>query len=297
MGRDLWDSCDRVKDLFQRASEVTAMNLVKLLFEGTEEELKATDKTQLAVTLVNIAAREVLDELGVEAAGCAGFSLGEYSALYDAGVLELDDLFTVVKARGKLMEKASRHLDSEQGHPGMAAVLGLPADEALAVLATCREAGQEIYLANHSSPMQIVLAGTTEGLESARERFEEAGAIRYIILRVSGPFHSPLMEEARADLAEALAAYTFKDPIKSVYANVTGKRIQTGQEAKDLCVKQVVTTVRWVDSEQSILDDGYERILEVGPGRVLSGLWKSFHKPMRCKTAGTLEDIETLNQE
>ncbi len=323
MGRDLWESSLKVKDLFHLASDVTSMDLEKLLFEGSEEELKSTDKTQIAVTLVNLSARLALKEKGVEADGCSGFSLGEYSALYEAGVIELEDLFAIVKARGELMERASRNLDSRRFRPwgrrsrlpqvpnlgwgcrdnttapgdpgvkaGMAAVLGLEYDEAVGVLKKLK--GDEVYLANYSSPIQIVLAGTHRGLEKARPLFEEAGAMRFITLRVSGPFHSPLLEEARAGLKEVLSGYTFKDPVKPVYANASGKAVGSGAEAKELCVRQIVSTVLWVNEEQSILNDGYDRFLEVGPGSVLSGLWKSFYKKIKCKPAGKLEDIEKL---
>lgn len=305
MARDLWESSARVKELFEQASEATSMDLKNLLFEGSEEELKATDKTQVAVTLASQAARYILKERGIESDGCGGFSLGEYSALFDAGVIELADLFKIVKARGELMERASRNLDEQKSAPegeagegsfggkaGMAAVIGLQYDDALAVMKNLE--GEDVCLANYSSPIQIVLSGTSSGLEKARPLFEEAGAMRFIPLKVSGPFHSTLLEEARAGLQEVLAGFTFKNPVKPVYANVSGKVIETGEEAKDLCVRQVVSTVLWVEEEQSILDDGYERFLEVGPGSVLSGLWKSFNRKIRCKPAGKLEDIEKI---
>lgn len=299
MGKDLWESSGKVKELFDTASEVVKMNLKDLLFKGSEEELKATDKTQVTVTLVNLAAGIALKERGIEASGCAGFSLGEYSALHEAGVIGLEELFSIVKSRGELMEKASRNLDARAGagggRAGMAAVLGLPYEEAVEVLE--KLAGEDVYLANHSSPIQIVLSGSSEGLKKARALFEEAGALRYVPLKVSGPFHSPLLEEARIGLKDLLSGFTFKDPARPVYANTSGEAIQSGEEARELCIRQVVSTVLWVKEEESILADDYDRFLEVGPGSVLSGLWKSFTKKIRCRPAGKLENIELLAAE
>jgi len=290
MGKDLFEESARVKELFEHASESTGIDMQRLIFEGTEEELKATDKTQVAITLVNLAAAAVLEESGVEPDGCAGFSLGEYAALYQAGVIGLDDLFPIVKARGELMEKASRHLDSPSGNPGMAAVIGLSFEEVTRIVGGL----DQVYLANYNSPQQFVVSGTSDGLERAEKAFEEAEAKRFIPLKVSGPFHCPLLEEAGKGLEQELAKYTFSDPKLPVYANVTGKRIASGEEARQLCVRQIVSTVLWVDEEQSLLADGFERILEVGPGTVLAGLWKRVNRDLKCVSAGTLEAVKKV---
>ena len=290
MGKDLWEKSEPVKRLFELASDKTGIEMKKLIFEGSEEELKATDKTQVAITLINVSASAALKERGIEAAGAAGFSLGEYSALYEAGVIKLEDLFPIVKARGDLMERASRNQDSPSGNPGMAAVLGLTFEEVSEVLDNL----EGVYLANYNSPAQIVVSGTYEGIEKCKAVFEEAGASRVIPLKVSGAFHSPLLEEARAGIEDVLAGYSYSDPKIPVYANVTGKGITTGEEAKRLCVQQVVSSVRWVDEERSILSDKYDRFLEVGPGKVLTGLWKYVSKDVRCKPAGSLEEIDQI---
>ncbi len=301
MAKDLWEASEKVKDLFSLASDSTGMDLKKLLFEGSEEELKATDKTQVAVTLASVAASIILKEKSIEPDACAGFSLGEYSALYEAGVIRLEDLFPIVKARGELMEKASRNLDSAGGSAGMAAAIGLSYQEASEALDALKELegekdNSQVFLANYTSPKQIVLAGTAEGLNRAESIFKSAGARRYIRLRVSGPFHSPLLEEARAGVQDVLSEYEFSDPVKPVYANVSGKRTISGSEARELCIRQVVSTVHWVDEEQSLISDGLKRFLEVGPGTVLCGLWKSFSKEYPCLPAGKLEDISKLQE-
>ena len=291
MGRDLYEASESVRTLVEAASDATSMDLKKLLFEGTDEELAATDKTQVSITVVNLAARLVLREHGIESEGAAGFSLGEYSALHDAGVLALADVMRVVRIRGDAMEKASRALDTPTGKPGMIAVIGLEFDRAREVLA---KLDGKAFLANRSSPNQIVVAGTQEGLAAAEHDFTEAGAMRIIPLKVSGPFHTPLIASASEELADTLSEVTFSDPQKPVYANVTGARITSGAEARELCVRQVFSPVQWVDEEQAILDDGFDSVIEVGPGTVLSGLWKSFHRGFRSKPAGKLSDIESI---
>lgn len=294
MARDLWEASDRVKALFDSASKATDMDLGHLLFQADEEALNATDSQQVAVTLANVAASTYLGERGIHAAGCAGFSLGEYAALHEAGVIDGEHLFPLVKARGSLMEAASRKLDGPDGQAGMAAVLGLVFEEVVPVLEELR--CRDVYLANHNAPVQVVLAGTAAGLAAAQKRFDEAGALRFVPLRVSGPFHSPLLQEARDGLRTVLADVPFHDPRKPVYSNVTGRRVSSGAEAKENLVRQVVSPVRWLEEEQVILDDGYEQVLEVGPGTVLAGLWKSFHKKLRCHPAGTVEAIEELER-
>lgn len=292
MGKDLWDESGSVRDLFERASGLVSVDLKGLLFEGTDEELAFTDKTQIAVTLMNLSSSIVLREIGVQADGCAGMSLGEYAALWEAGVIETDDLFPLVQARGQIMEQASRRLDTPNDKPGMAAVLGLTLDEVMDILHKLED--EQIYLANHNSPFQMVLSGTGGAIRKADKAFEDA--MRFIPLKVSGPFHSPLLNEARKDFEKVLSEVHFKDPQKSIYANVTGCLISSGQEARELCAQQMVSTVRWVDVETSIQADGYDRLIEVGPGSVLKGLWKSFDKSQRCLSAGSLEDIESLKE-
>ena len=292
MAKDLWDYSGKVKELFEVASESARMDLKKLLFEGTEEELKATDKTQIAVTLANLSASTVLKENGIDAEGFAGFSLGEHSALYEAGIVKLKDLFVIVKIRGELMEKASRSLDSSSGNAGMAAVVGLSFEKAKAVLSGLEN--ERVYLANYSSPTQVVLSGTAGGLNKAEDAFKDAGARRFIRLKVSGPFHSPLLEDARKGLAELLSGMEYSDPVKAVYANVSGDRIKSGPEAKDCCIRQVVSTVKWVTEEESLLRDGFDTVYEVGPGKVLSGLWRSFNREIVCTPLGTMDAIKKI---
>ncbi|MBN1409805.1 MAG: ACP S-malonyltransferase [Spirochaetales bacterium] len=295
MGKDLFEANSKVKELFALASDSTGINMQKLLFEGTEEELKATDKTQIAITLVNLSAGIILKEKGIKPQGVAGFSLGEYSALCEAGVISLNDIFPIVKARGDIMEKVSRSLDSASGNPGMAAVIGLTYDQ-LQSAVDKNGLSREVFLANYNAPTQTVISGTYEGLNKAETVLKEAGARRIIRLKVSGPFHCPLLMEAGTRLKETIEKYSFSNPSLPVYSNVTGRKISSAEEAKQLCVDQITQTVRWVDEEESLVKDGYDNFLEVGPGKVLTGLLKQFSADLAgCRLAGTIEDINAIN--
>jgi [acyl-carrier-protein] S-malonyltransferase len=292
MVKDLWDASPKVRELFAMASKAVNLDMEKLLFAGSSEDLQSTDKTQAAVTLANLASATFLHEKGVPMDGCAGFSLGEYTALCEAGVMRPEDLFPVVKLRGELMEKASRGLDSQTGKPGMAAVLGLSAEKVMAAVLPLSADG--VYPANHNGPTQVVLSGTPEGLAKAEAALKAAGAKRVIRLKVSGPFHSPLLAGAAEAFSKALEEVSFSDPLIPVYSNVTGRLIGSGKEARDLCGKQMVTTVRWVSVEESLLSDGYTRFIESGPGTVLTGLLKSLKPDSVCCPAGKLEDITKI---
>ena len=289
MGKDLWEASSAVKELFSLASEVTGIDLEALLFSGSEADLQVTNRTQIAVTLVNLAAARVLAERGVAAAGYAGFSVGEYAALAAAEVISTRDLFAIVQARGELMESASRDADTAGGAAGMAAVIGLAPE---LVTTAVERAGAGVYAANYSSPRQVVLAGTAEGLARAEQECTAAGARRFIYLKVSGPFHSPLIESARRRFAEVVAGFTFHDPATPVYANVTGGRVASGAEAKRLCVEQIVSSVQWVTEINALLNDDYRRFVESGPGSVLTGLLRAFDTDAQCIPGGTVADVE-----
>ncbi len=290
MGKDLWDTSNAVKEIFQLASDTTGMNLTRLVFEGTEEELKSTDKQQVAITVVNLSAAAVLRERGIRPEAVAGFSLGEFSAMCEAGIVSTKDAIRIVRARGEIFERVSRSLDSPTGSPGMAAVVGLEYDKLVAAL----KGIDGVYPANYNSPTQIALSGTAKGLDAAEAALKAAGARRVIRLKVSGPFHSPLLEEARTAFGAFLESISFSDPKVPLYQNVTGKRTQTGVEVKKLSVEQVVSTVRWVDVERSLIDDGVERFVEVGPGTVLAGLLKSVAENKPCLPAGKLDQINQI---
>ncbi len=292
MARDLFDESARVRDLFALAADTTGIDVRRLLFEAGDEELKETVNTQISVTLANLSAAAVLDDRGIHADGAAGFSLGEYSALVETGVLTAEQVFPLVKLRGELMAKAAASLDRSGGDPGMAAVLGLSPEKVDEVLTSAGIA--DLYGANYNSPVQVVISGTAAALSSGIEALKAAGARRVVTLKVSGPFHSPLLAAAGRDLEKALASVEFKNPVKPLFSNVTGGIVTSGAEAKTLAVRQVTAPVRWTTEEKTLLDAGFTRFVEAGPGTVLTGLWNAFHEAIPALSAGKLEQIRAI---
>jgi len=295
MAVDLHEQSDAVRDLFARGSEASGRDLLALLRDSDAETLKRTDVSQSAITAANLAAAAYLVERGVEPAACAGFSLGEYAALATAGVLGVEDAFALVAKRGAAMQRASDRIAAAgaDGAPGMAAVLGLPPEKVEALVAEWTAAGLSgLYAANFNSPTQVVVAGTAAALSEAESRFKEAGAKRVLRLKVAGPFHSPLVKEAADEFAAVLESVPFADPKLPLFSNVTGKRIATGAEARALALRQITEPVRWTAEEREIAALAPTSVLEVGPGKVLQGLWKDSGSAAPCWAAGSVADIE-----
>ena len=291
-----------VKSLFDTASEMCGKDM-KALLESDVETLKRTDVSQPVITLANLAAAAFLGEQGYSPVACAGFSLGEYAALALTGVISVADCFRLVKARGEAMQKTADRLREAAGGdasaaPGMAAVVGLAPEKAEALIAEWSAAGlKDLYAANINSPKQVAVSGTASALTEAETRFKEAGARRLLRLQVAGPFHSPLMDDSAQAFRPALEAVEFRDPVIPLYSNVTGKRVCSGAEAKKLALLQITSPVRWVDEQAAIAAvGGFEACLEVGPGKVLQGLWRDSSSAgaegqIPCFLAGTVEDI------
>jgi [acyl-carrier-protein] S-malonyltransferase len=304
-----------VKKLFEQASVAFGKDAEALLRDSDADTLKRTDVSQPTVTLANLAAAAFLAEQGYGAAACAGFSLGEYAALVCAGVISAEDCFRLVKVRGEAMQKNADRLREAAGGdasaaPGMAAIVGLPPEQVESLIAQWSAAGlKDLYAANINSPKQLAVSGTAAALTEAETRFKEAGARRVIRLQVAGPFHSPLLSEVTEVFGPVLEGVTFNDPKLPLYSNVTGKQIASGAEAKKLALMQITSPVRWVYEESAITAasgaaaGGFEACLEVGPGKVLQGLWKDLASAtadgneIPCFAAGTIEDIEKINKE
>ena len=308
MGKDLYERSGAVRDLFAEASDIAGREMTDLLFSGSEEDLKATENTQFAVTLVNIAVHTYLHEQGILPPASAerifaGFSLGEISAYHAAGILNRSDLFRLIRIRSAAMAKAGARAAAQFGELGMAAVLGIGFDT---VVQTIASSGiEQVYAANDNSPTQVVIAGVTAGIDALMPALKAAGARRVIPLKVSGPFHTPLMGETAVEFAQALEEFSFANPQAVVFANVTGDRIRTGSEARELCGRQLVSPVRWTRIMHHIVDaaaaepqpeDGqpWPLCIESGPGTVLSGLWRGSGLSGVCKPAGTGEAIAAL---
>ena len=290
MGKDLFEKYPAAKELFKTASAVLERDMKALIFEGDAAALGRTDNTQPAITVVNLAVKNILKDLGLSSDGCAGHSLGEWAAYADAGVITDEEVLRAVALRGKYMHEAGEKASGAGADSSMAAVIGLE-------IAKVEEAIKSIdgaFMANWNAPTQIVISGTQEGLSSAEGALKEAGARRVIRLKVSAPCHSPLLDEAKEKFTDYLSGLDFKDPAKPLYSNVSGRIVTTGTAARKLALEQIVSSVLWVDEEKSILADGYERILETGPGKVLSGLMKSFGSEIAVQLCGTVEQIEEV---
>lgn len=289
MGRDFYETSKAVRELFELASEAAKTDLKKLVFEGSEEELKQTRNTQLSVALIGAAAALAAREHGIVAEGCAGFSVGEWPALAEAGVVSLADMFHLVGERGRLMDEAGKR----SGGSTMSAVLNLAPE---AIEAAIAKAGlKQVWVANYNSPTQSVISGVEADVAAAEVAVKEAGAKRAVRLRVSGAFHSPIMAYARDGFAEAVSAVKFSDPRIALFSNVTGKLMTSGAEAKKHAVEQIVSPVRWIDEEKAILAAGFGRCVETGPGTVLSGLWKPVGGEVPCVACGTLDQLTAIS--
>jgi [acyl-carrier-protein] S-malonyltransferase len=297
MALDLRAAHAVVKPLFDIASEICGKDM-RAVMESDAETLKRTDVSQPAVTLANLAAAEALAGWGYSPAACAGFSLGEYAALASAGLISVEDCFRLVKARGEAMQRSADRLREAggDGTPGMAAVIGITPEQAGAIIAEWSAAGlTDLYVANINSPRQLVISGTTAALAEAETRFKKAGARRVLRLQVAGPFHSPLIADAAEAFHPVLDAVTFHDPRVPIYSNVTGKRISSGVEAKKLALAHITSPVRWVEEEAALAaEGGFGACLEVGPGKVLQGLWRESGGGIPCYAAGTVEDIAKI---
>jgi [acyl-carrier-protein] S-malonyltransferase len=302
-----------VKKLFDQASEAFEKDAQALLRDSNADTLKRTDVSQPSVTLANLAAAVYLAEQGWVPKACAGFSLGEYAALVCTGVISAEDCFRLVKARGEAMQKFSDQLREAAGGdaaaaPGMAAIIGLAPEQVESLIAQWTQAGlKDLYAANINSPKQVAVSGTAAALTEAETRFKEAGAKRVIRLQVAGPFHSPLLASATDAFGPVLEDVVFNDPKIPLYSNVTGKRVGSGAEARKLALAQITSPVRWIEEEKAIMIDGktefgFEACLEVGPGKVLQGLWKDLastfvaDSEIPCYAAGTIEDITKLEE-
>ncbi len=267
MGKELYETSPRAKELFEKANDILGFRITDLMFAGTDEDLKQTKVTQPAIFLHSVI---LADSLKEKPAMVAGHSLGEFSALVAASALSFEDGLRLVHARALAMQKAC------EAHPStMAAVLGME-DEVVARI--CGEIDEVVVPANYNCPGQIVISGSNKGVEIACQKLTEAGAKRVIPLNVGGAFHSPLMEPARQELAEAIARTNFKTPVCPVYQNVDAKPYTAPEQIKSNLIAQLTSSVRWTQIMKNMIADGADSMLEIGPGKVLQGLFKKLNK-------------------
>jgi [acyl-carrier-protein] S-malonyltransferase len=274
MGRDLSEKFPVAKQTFDEADEALGFSLSKLCFEGPEEQLKLTEFTQPAIFTVSIAAHSVLAERGVTTSFVAGHSLGEYSADVAAGVLSFADAVKTVRNRGRYMQEAV-----PAGEGAMAAVLGLASEAVVDVCAKAAvESGGVVSAANLNSPEQTVISGAVAAVEKAAVLAKEAGAKKVVMLAVSAPFHCALMQPAQDRLAEDLRQLTFSAPSVPIVTNVDAALVTDAEQLHDALVRQVTGSVRWVESMRLLVEQKPTHFIEVGPGKVLSGLMRQIDR-------------------
>ena len=276
MGKDLYEASEEAKVLFEQANKILGFRITDIMFEGEAEELKQTKVTQPAIFLHSTILAKLLGE-SFKPEMVAGHSLGEISALTAVGVLSFEDGLNLVSKRALAMQAACEAEPST-----MAAILGLEND---VVEDICAKVDGIVVAANYNCPGQLVISGAVDAINDACEQLKEAGARRALVLPVGGAFHSPLMEPARAELAQAIEATTFNTPACPIYQNVTASAITNPDEIKENLVAQLTAPVRWTQTMQQMIADGVSSFTEVGPGKVLQGLVKKVDRQMPTESA------------
>lgn len=297
MIKEVCGSFSEARRILDSVSSITGKNMEKLLWETEQAELSRSDNSQLAITTASLAIAEVLRTRGIVPSAAMGFSLGEFPALCEAGVLSFDDVIRVVQKRGQIMQNVCEEIAAaNEGHaPGMSAIIGLPPEKVQDICGGLKD----VYAANFNSSKQTVISGTADGLAAAEKAATEAGARRAIRLSVAGPFHSPLMQKAADEFEKFLADVTFNDPKIDLFSNVTGAKVTKGTDAKKNAVLHLTHPVQWT-SEEKVLggimtaDTADEwKVLEPGVGKVLSGLWRDsgFGEKWESTPVNTTESI------
>ncbi len=276
MGKDLYDNSEIAKNLFDKANELLGFDIQKIMFEGSDEELKQTKVTQPAIFLHSTILAACLGD-AFQPAMVAGHSLGEISALVANKTLSFEDGLQLVYKRALAMQAACEAVPST-----MAAILGL---EDTVVEEICAGIDGVVVAANYNCPGQLVISGAIPAVEEACAKLTEAGAKRALILPVGGAFHSPLMEPARAELAAAIEATEFNTPICPVYQNTTAQAVTNPSEIKQNLIDQLTAPVRWTQTMNQLIADGASEVIEVGPGKVLQGLFKKVDRAFPCSSA------------
>lgn len=276
MGKDLYDSGGQARERFDQADDILGFSITDTMFSGTDEGLKQTKVTQPAIFLHSVILAEALED-AFQPDMVAGHSLGEFSALVAAGAMDFADGLKLVSARAQAMQKACEAVDST-----MAAILGLEDEE---VEKACADIEGVVVPANYNCPGQLVISGAIPAVEEACEQLKEAGAKRALILPVGGAFHSPLMEPAREELAAAIATTDIRSPRCPIYQNVTAAAVTDSAAIKENLIAQLTAPVRWTQTMHQMIQDGLTEVVEVGPGRVLQGLFKKVDRALPGSSA------------
>ena len=285
MGKDFYDTYSEAKEVFQLAGEVSGLDMEKLCFEENEE-INITEYTQIAMLADEVAILKVLESKGIKADTTAGLSLGEYGALAAADVMDLKDLFHIIRKRGIFMQEA---------YPvggAMTAVLGLDGEK---INEICEATEGIVTVANYNCPGQIVITGEEKAVAAAAEKLSAAGAKRCVPLKVSGPFHSALLKGAGEKLGEELKNIELRNPSIPYISNVNATDVNDKAPIKELLQNQVSNSVCWQQTIEKMIADGVDTFIEIGPGKTLSGFIRKINKDVKCINIDKVEDLEKLN--
>lgn len=289
MGKDLYENSSVAKKVFETANKVLGYDIANLCFNGAEEELMKTINSQPCIVTVSIAALEAMKEkLNIKIDCCAGHSLGEYVALYAAGAIDLETVLKLIQKRAILMNEAA-----EKTSGSMAAVLGLDNETVINLTNQMKN----VYVANFNSPGQVVITGDKEEIAKNIDKFKEAGAKRVLPLAVSGAFHSPLMNSASEEFVNFVEQFEFKNTEVPVYTNVDAKATTNGGELRNKLPKQIHSSVLWTQTIENIEQNGTTKFIEIGPGKVLSGLIKKINPELNTLNIFDYESLMTVVSE
>ena len=276
MGHDLYDKFPKAKEMFTKANDILKFNITEIMFEGTDEDLRQTKVTQPSIFLHSVILATVLGE-DFKPDMVAGHSLGEFSALVANRTLSFEDGLRLVSQRAMAMQKACA------ANPGtMAAIINLPDEK---IKSICDSISEVVIPANFNCPGQVVISGSIKGVEEACEKMKEAGAKRALPLKVGGAFHSPLMEPAREELADAIQKTKFVRGICPIYQNVTGQAVNDPEIIKSNLIKQLTAPVYWTQTMENMIAAGVNQVVEVGPGTVLQGLFRKMNSNIELSSA------------
>ena len=282
MGKDFYETFPAAKEVFELAGGAAKLDVAKLCFEE-EDKINQTEYTQIAMLTTEAAILKVLQNEGVSADAAAGLSLGEYAAILAAEVMEPKDVFALIRKRGVYMQNAV------PTGGAMAAVLGL---DAAIIEKVCEDTIGEVFVANYNCPGQIVITGEEGAVERASEGCKEAGAKRVVPLKVSGPFHSPLLQEAGQKLAVELEKVKISEPKIGYLSNVTADYVTDPEKIRSLLPLQVCHSVCWQQTVERLIADGADEFVEIGPGKTLSGFMRKINREIKCSNIDKVEDLK-----
>lgn len=286
MGKDFYDSFEEARNVYDMANAVTDVDVKEICF-GTDEKINQTEYTQIAMFTTEMAILEVIRNKGLKPDVCAGLSLGEYGAVYLAGVLPLDELMKLVRKRGIYMQ------DAYPVGGAMTAVIGM---EPEIVNKICDETEGIVKVANYNCPGQLVISGEEEAVKKAMEKLSEAGAKRCIPLKVSGPFHTELLKSASEKLTEEMNSLVFSNPVIPYYSNVEATFVNEALGIKEMLAKQMISSVCFWQSVEKMIADGVDTFVEIGPGKSLSGFVKRINKEVKVINIEKVDDLAKLEE-